>query len=171
MPCAPSFDVHDTIDAIEVVPPVESDEEMWSRIENEAAELAAKRSQHVPSDRSERFEHSTVRAPDGDGGAGHDAAPADVRVVRVRPSTRILGMIGDHWWHNCQNIASFLEWLNDKEGGLEVNVLIQIVDKPWNWDREYDEMLASRRGPGYAKRPPASADEAASDDYEERQGV
>lgn len=80
-------------------------------------------------------------------------------------------MIGDHWWHNCQNIASFLEWLNDKEGGLEVNVLIQIVDKPWNWDREYDEMLASRRGPGYAKRPPASADEAASDDYEERQGV
>jgi hypothetical protein len=47
------------------------------------------------------------------------------------------------WCADCGEIARLLRWLNEKED-IDVVGAIHIVEKPWHWDAEYQEMCASQ---------------------------
>jgi hypothetical protein len=171
MPCAPpSFTVHDTIPEIAIVPALETDDEVWSRIVADAAALDERRNADVSGTRDEKLSNETLPAPDAGSSESHDDTPAYVRMVRRHLAARDVDVsLTNHWWHNPANIAALLTYLNDQEGGLELCIAIQIVEKPWNWDAEYDEMLDAKRNRDAGKRP-TLFDEVQSEEYAERRG-
>lgn len=171
MPCAPpSFAVHDTLPEITIVPALETDDEVWSRIVTEAAALDEMRNADVSGTRDEKLSNETLPAPDAGSGESHDDTPAYVRMVRRHLAARDVDVsLTNHWWHTPANIAALLTYLNDQEGGLELCIAIQIVEKPWNWDAEYDEMLDWKRKQNAGNRP-TPFDEVQSEEYAERRG-
>lgn len=44
-----------------------------------------------------------------------------------------------YWWQEPGNIARLLRYLESHEG-LDVRDAIAIVEKPWHWDPEFQEM-------------------------------
>lgn len=166
MPSPPSsLTVHDTIPEIAIVPPLESDDEMWARIEQEAKELDA----HVFRDSNSENANETIPSPDSNGGSCDDDAPAYVRLVRRHLAARNVGLT--MWWHTPANIASLLSWLNDQPGGIDVKTCIEIVEKPWHWGDEYDDMLRQLRERDEANgKRPTLFDEVQSEEYAERRG-
>ena len=55
------------------------------------------------------------------------------------------------WCADCGEIARLLRWLQGGDG-LDVRDAIAIVEKPWNWDREYQEMCAEQRPKSAAEK-------------------
>lgn len=47
------------------------------------------------------------------------------------------------WWENPAEIARLLRWLHETEG-LDVEDLINIVEKPHHWGAEWLAMCAAR---------------------------
>jgi hypothetical protein len=47
------------------------------------------------------------------------------------------------WYSRCSNVAELMRWLADR-GELTVDTAIDIVEKPWHWTPERDEMIAER---------------------------
>jgi hypothetical protein len=68
------------------------------------------------------------------------------REVTTQPAT-------GYWWYDHTEISRLLRWLDDN-GGIDVRDCIGIVEKPWHWDAEYEEMCREQAGAA-AKRDSA----------------
>lgn len=54
-----------------------------------------------------------------------------------------------HWWQDCGEIARLVRYLHadDQYGPLDVDNCLEIVEKPWNWNAEYQEMRLEQTDP------------------------
>jgi hypothetical protein len=48
------------------------------------------------------------------------------------------------WWTDPSEIAGLLRYLRDGDG-IDVPECIDIVEKPWHWTKEYNEMCDAQR--------------------------
>lgn len=48
------------------------------------------------------------------------------------------------WYLDSRNIARLIRYL-DEEEGISIPICVDILEKPWNWSAEYEEMLAHDR--------------------------
>jgi hypothetical protein len=55
-----------------------------------------------------------------------------------------------HWWDDSGNIAALLRWLRDGDG-IALDEAIYVVEKPWNWEEEWQAMQAAQTRPDLAK--------------------
>jgi hypothetical protein len=49
------------------------------------------------------------------------------------------------WCLDSGNIASLLRWLDENDELEDIGAAIDIVEKPWHWDKEYQAMRESQR--------------------------
>ena len=47
-----------------------------------------------------------------------------------------------YWWEDHRNIYLLLEWLRGNSDSYDGDMAIDVVEKPWKWDDEYQEALA-----------------------------
>lgn len=67
------------------------------------------------------------------------------------------------WWHSHAEIARLLRWLDDGGELEDVEACWRLVEKPWHWDKEYDQMCADQDGPTNARESEAEAAETRSE--------
>lgn len=49
-----------------------------------------------------------------------------------------------NWWENTGNVAQLLRWMHENEP-MPFETTIQVVEKPWKWTDEWNEMRAERK--------------------------
>lgn len=50
------------------------------------------------------------------------------------------------WWHDHREIAALLAWLDER--GETPDDVAYLVEKPWKWTPEYQQMLNEQRAQG-----------------------
>ena len=49
------------------------------------------------------------------------------------------------WWADHQELAALLRWLEEQHGYTSSTEIIPVLEKPWKWQPEYDEMKEAGR--------------------------
>jgi hypothetical protein len=71
------------------------------------------------------------------------------------------------WWTDHGKIFTLLRWLEDRAEIATIDDAIRVVEKPWNWDAEYQQMQREDT----EDRAEQCEKDARSQDYDDINGI